>query len=55
MQLFILLIINVFGDDFMGDYPSLPHVTQLEAGDAVWDMAAPMPSLVLAGNLLGLR
>lgn len=38
-----------------GNYPSLPHVTQLEAGDAVWDMAAPMPSLVLAESLLGQR
>lgn len=54
-QLFILLIINVFWDDFMGDYPFLPHVTQLKAGETFRNMAAPMPSLVLAGSLLGWR
>lgn len=47
--------INVFWDDFMGDYPFLPHVTQLKAGETFWNMAAPMPSLVLAGSLLGWR
>lgn len=39
----------------MGTYSSLPQVTQLEAGDTVGDMAAPLPHLVLTASLLGWR